>query len=81
MPTILRYKGYRFFFYSNEGEPSEPLHIHVRMEDRVAKFWVEPAVSLAESYKMKPHELSELQKVVEKNKTKIKRGWYEYFGK
>jgi hypothetical protein len=51
------------------------------MEDRVAKFWVEPAVSLAESYKMKPHELSELQKVVEKNKTKIKRAWYEYFGK
>ncbi|MBC7467314.1 MAG: DUF4160 domain-containing protein [Bdellovibrio sp.] len=27
MPTILRKNGFRFFFYSNEGE--EPAHIHV----------------------------------------------------
>jgi len=79
MPTILRYKGYRFFFFSNEGDPKEPLHIHVRKDKRVAKFWLEPAVSLAESYRMKSHELSELQKVVEKNVKMIKRAWYEYF--
>lgn len=27
MPTVLRVDGYRFFFYSNEG--NEPPHIHV----------------------------------------------------
>jgi hypothetical protein len=24
MPVIFRYKGFRFFFYSNEGNPREP---------------------------------------------------------
>jgi len=28
MPVVFRYRGYRFFFYSNEGDPREPLHIH-----------------------------------------------------
>jgi hypothetical protein len=80
MPTIFRWKGYRFFFYSNEGDPSEPLHVHVRKDANVAKFWLEPTVSLAESYGMKPEELNKLQKVVERNARVIKRAWYEYFG-
>ncbi len=28
MPVVFRYKGIRFFFYSNEGNPLEPRHIH-----------------------------------------------------
>lgn len=27
MPVILRVNGFRFFFYSNEGNPLEPAHI------------------------------------------------------
>jgi hypothetical protein len=42
MPVILRYKGYTFFFFSNEGNPREPLHVHVRRAGVAAKFWVEP---------------------------------------
>ena len=29
MPTVFRHLGFRFFFYSNEGNPLEPVHIHV----------------------------------------------------
>jgi hypothetical protein len=29
MPVVFRYGGFRFFFYSNEGDPREPVHIHV----------------------------------------------------
>jgi len=47
MPVLFRYKGYRFFFYSNEGEPLEPLHIHVRKGELVAKFWIKPRISVA----------------------------------
>jgi hypothetical protein len=80
MPTILRYKGYRFFFYSNEGDPTEPLHVHIRKDKNVAKFWLEPVVALADSYSMNPQELNKLQKVVENNAKLIKSAWYEYFG-
>lgn len=36
MPTVLRESGWRFFFYSNEGD--EPAHIHARKGDMECKF-------------------------------------------
>jgi len=80
MPVVLRYKGYKFFFYSNEGNPLEPLHIHVRNGDAVAKFWVVPEVKLADSYNMSGHELTELAQVVRDNRETIERVWHEFFG-
>lgn len=38
MPVILRQEGYKFFFYANEGNPREPIHIHVRKDGMEAKF-------------------------------------------
>ena len=80
MPVVLRYRGHRFFFHSNEGDPREPLHIHVRKGDAVAKFWLEPAPGVAESYGFSGHELAELLQVAVANKTTIKRYWNEHFG-
>lgn len=40
MPVVFRYRGCRFFFYSNEGVPKEPLHVHVQKGEAVAKFWL-----------------------------------------
>ncbi len=54
MPVILRYKGYKFFFFSNEGNPREPLHVHVRKAEASAKFWLEPQVALSDSYGLRP---------------------------
>jgi len=79
MPVILRHKGYRFLFWSNEGNPREPLHIHVRKGEAVAKFWVVPDVSIAESYDMSPAELRELLQVVKNNRKLIERKWNEFF--
>ena len=36
MPTVLRIKGYRFFFFSMEGD--EPPHIHIEHGDKVGEF-------------------------------------------
>jgi len=79
MPVVFRHKGYRFFFYSNEGDPREPLHIHVRKGEAVAKFWLVPRVSLAESYAMSSAELRELMGVIEENQDVIERYWNEHF--
>ncbi|MBI3682024.1 MAG: DUF4160 domain-containing protein [Acidobacteria bacterium] len=38
MPTLLRVRGYRFFFFSLEGR--EPPHMHVAHGGRYAKFWL-----------------------------------------
>ncbi len=80
MPVVFRYKGYRFFFFSNGGDPPEPLHIHVRRGEAIAKFWRLPQISLAESYGMNAAELGELMRVAEENMGLIDRFWNEHFG-
>jgi hypothetical protein len=47
MPVVFQHRGFRFFFYSNEGTPREPVHIHVEQDSREAKFWLEPELRLA----------------------------------
>ena len=79
MPTVLRYRGYRFFFYSNEGDPQEPMHIHVIKGECVAKFWLDPEVSVAKSYGMKSSALAMLSKVVSERVDLFKEAWNEYF--
>ena len=64
MPKIFEYRGYRFFFFSNECEPLERCHVHERKGENVAKFWVEPEIVLAALWGMKPKELNQLEKVV-----------------
>lgn len=80
MPVVFRHRGYRFFFYSNEGDPREPLHIHVRRGNSVAKFWLEPLPEVAESYGMAAHELRELLAAAVDRTDEIKRYWDEHFG-
>ncbi|MBN2092173.1 DUF4160 domain-containing protein [candidate division KSB1 bacterium] len=79
MPVILRHKGYQFFFFSNEGNPLERVHIHVRKGDKTAKFWLYPIVSLAGAFGLKSNELAELEKFILLNRDFIERKWNEYF--
>ncbi|OOF36903.1 DUF4160 domain-containing protein [Rodentibacter heidelbergensis] len=79
MPVILRFKGYVFFFYSNEGNPLEPAHIHVRNADSEAKFWLEPEIALGRNDGFNSKELREIFIIVEKNKTQFTEAWYDYF--
>jgi len=60
MPTVVRFLGFRFFFYSNEGLESP--HIHVEKEDNEAKFWLEP-VELASSNGFSAKEINQLRKI------------------
>ena len=78
MPIIIRIKGFRFFFFSHEG--NEPKHIHVEHADKYAKFWLEP-VQLAESYGFRSHELTEIRRLVEEHKILFKEKWDEHFSR
>jgi hypothetical protein len=77
MPNVLRVKGYRFFFFSLEGQ--EPPHIHVESAEKFAKFWLTP-VSLAKSRGFRSSELTEIQRVVEENRDLFEEKWHEHFG-
>ncbi|MCP5280082.1 MAG: DUF4160 domain-containing protein [Rhodoferax sp.] len=79
MPVAFRYKSFRFFFYSNEGNPREDMHIHVRNGDGEAKFWLTPMVSLADSDGFDAKTLRHLREVVAANKELIEKAWHEHF--
>ena len=80
MPVIFRYKGFRFFFYSNEGDPREPVHIHAERDGDEAKFWLRPEVTLAGSDGFDRRTLRELEQVVLENRELIEGKWHEHFG-
>jgi Domain of unknown function (DUF4160) len=46
MPVVFRHGGLRYYFFSNEGQPPEALHIHVKGGGRDAKIWLEPEYRL-----------------------------------
>jgi hypothetical protein len=64
MPVVFRYNGVRFFFFSNEGRPREPVHIHAQHGDAEAKFWLQPDVLVADSRGFDRRTLAELVQVV-----------------
>jgi len=76
MPTIKKVGPYRFFFYSNEG--TEPIHVHVQREGRLAKFWLEP-VALAGTSGFTGQELRKIEKLVVAKRDKFVEAWHEYF--
>lgn len=80
MPVVFRHRGYRFFFYSNEGNPREPAHVHVSRNGIDAKFWLWPEVSIAYNDGFNAKSLRELLTVVENRRSEIERVWNEHFG-
>lgn len=78
MPVVFRHRNFRFFFYCNEGNPREPLHIHVQGDGAEAKFWVRP-VCLAHSDGFDARTLRELAAVIETKADQIERTWNDYF--
>jgi hypothetical protein len=80
MPVVFRYKGFRFFFYSNEGSPREPVHVHVRAGESEAKIWLTSQVRVADSLGFDAATLRELVKVAQDNRALIERAWHDYFG-
>lgn len=80
MPLVFRWNGYRFHFYSNEGDPLEPVHVHVNKDENDAKFWLHPEVAVAYNYGFKARELRLLAETVEERRAEIEEAWNEHFG-
>ena len=80
MPVVFREGGLRYYFYSNEGLPREPRHVHIKGRGCDAKIWLEPEISLAESYGFNSPELARILRIVSNRRSSILRAWDEHFG-
>jgi len=77
LPTILRIKDYRFFFFSRE-EPRQHVHIHCQKGE--AKFWLAPQIELAKNYNLSKKQLNEVEKLIENHYEIFVKAWEEHFG-
>ena len=79
MPVVLRHKGYRFAFFSDEGDPLEPMHIHVSKAGTEVKFWLHPFVTVAHNKRVPLRDVRELMEIVQQNRAKLERAWNAHF--
>jgi hypothetical protein len=77
-PTIFRDGGYRFYFFSRE-EPR--MHVHVQHADGEAKFWLEPALALAQNAGLSSQQLRRARTLIEEHTNEIRHAWQEHFGR
>jgi len=77
MPTALRERGYRFFFYADDR--TEPRHVHGQREARTAKFWLEP-IECERSGGFSRSELMDIYRLIAQHRELLLQKWYEFFG-
>lgn len=81
MPTVLHRKGWRVFFYSDEG--NEPLHVHARKGDAECKFWLHQDLFEIEevwSHGLTPRLRREIRQIIYDNFDAIAEEWARLFG-
>jgi hypothetical protein len=79
MPLIFRQGPYRVFFYSNEGDPREPMHVHVKSGDGEAKIWMAPFVSVADCSGFNSRQLKDICDMIVARRRMIEIAWHDHF--
>lgn len=75
-PTVLRKKGYRFFFFSREETRK---HVHIYSENGEAKFWLEPEIELAKNHRFTRLELKQIENIIEEYYECFTDAWRKHF--
>ena len=79
MPTILLIKGWRLFFYANEGD--EPTHVHCRKGERECKYWLRREhfdLDEAYAYAMSARDGREIKQIIYQHFEYIEDQWDEF---
>lgn len=79
MPVVFRERGFRFHFFSDEGDPREPVHIHVVKNDSDAKLWLYPEVQFAYNRGYDARTQRWIVSVVETRLRDIEEAWHDHF--
>lgn len=75
MPTIFVQNGYRFSFYSYDL--AERMHVHIFKGGHECKIWLDD-LALAFNRGFKPHQISEIRKMISARRAEIIERWLEH---
>ena len=74
-PKVFERKGFVFFFYSRE---ENRMHVHVKCQAGIAKFWLEPSIELCSQFNLKKADINTIRKLIEGNIDEIKEAWRKH---
>jgi len=77
MPTVLRIGPYRFFFYADERQ--EPQHIHIVAGGKEAKYWLLPHLQQAWNRGFRSGEIKEIESIIRDNLHLMLEAWNDFF--
>ena len=84
MPKFMELFGYNIYFWSNEGEPLEPLHVHVAksITSNATKIWITKngkCILENNNSNISPKELKKIMGTLEIYSEDLIETWKEYF--
>ena len=85
MPQVFKIGSYWVYFWTNEGDPLEPVHVHVSKGSPTAnatKIWITKAgrCYLCHNHSVIPaHVLNNIMKIIEARSAEVLEKWYAYF--
>lgn len=69
----------RFHFFSNEGDPREPVHVHISKDGGDAKVWLYPVTEFAYNKGFDARTQRWIVSVVEARREEIEESWNDFF--
>lgn len=86
MPQIFRIGSYIIYFWSNENDPLEPVHVHIaegRASANATKIWITSsgkALLCNNNSRIPQKMLNKMIRYIEANSNMIINKWYAQFG-
>lgn len=56
------------------------MHVHAYCADGEAKFWLEPAIELAQNYNLDERQLRSAEALIKSHEGEIRAAWRKHFG-
>ena len=87
MPQVFKVSGYLIFFWTNEGDPLEPIHFHITDSEPTAnctKVWLTKSghcLLCNNNSKIPDVKLRRIIAIAEARKHDIENKWMQYFGR
>lgn len=85
MPQIFKVGSYLIYFWSNENDPLEPIHVHVSKgfpKENSTKIWITESgkcLLCNNNSHIPSRTLRDIMEVIEARSDEIKQRWVDYF--